>query len=362
MDTACGAEVYTIPFRIAFFVADDMGGMCNYKSGSGLWRSPHIIARRSHERGTAMGNDCVAIVGGGIMGGDIATSFAQAGWQVHVMSPTQKTREALPGRIENALRRLGADPGAAARVRTHSTLPEVPWASVALVIEAVTEDLALKHRVFADLERLAGPKVPLATNTSSFQVTEIGKHLETRGRVCGAHYFMPAHIVPLVEVVCAEYTDPEVAASVEATMKATGKVPVMVKKDVPGFLANRLQHALIREAFWLMDNGIATAEGIDAAVRYGFGFRFVACGPLMQKEMSGWDTNYFSGSSIYPSLSTASAPPARLKEMVAQGHIGMKAKHGLWEWTDESITREKARYEKALQAGFAILQSETRKT
>ena len=306
-----------------------------------------------------MATNCVAIVGGGIMGGDIATSFAAAGWQAHVMSPSQKTRDALPGRIGNGLKRLGADPTAGAKVRTYAALGELPWASVELVIEAVTEDLALKHRVFAELERLAAPDVPFATNTSSFQVTEIGKHLKTRHRVCGAHYFMPAHIVPLVEVVCAEFTAPEVAARVEATMKTTGKVPVMVRKDVPGFLANRLQHALIREAFWLMDNGIATAEGIDAAVRYGFGFRFVACGPLMQKEMSGWDTNYFSGSSIYPSLSTASAPPERLKEMVARGHVGMKAKKGLWDWTDESIAREKARYEKALQAGFAILRGQT---
>ena len=304
-----------------------------------------------------MGKDCVAIIGGGIMGGDIATSFAASGWEVHVMSPSQKTRDALPGRVENGLKRLGAE-SARAKLCTYEQLDAMPWRSVALVIEAVTEDLALKHRVFAELEQLAPPEIPFATNTSSFQITEIGKHLKTRHRVCGAHYFMPAHIVPLVEVVSAEFTDPGIAESVEAIMKATGKVPVAVKKDVPGFLANRLQHALIREAFWLIDNGIATAEGIDAAVRYGFGFRFVACGPLMQKEMSGWDTNYFSGSSIYPSLSTAVAPPARLKEMVGRGHIGMKAKKGLWDWNDESIAAEKSRYEKALQAGFAILQAE----
>ena len=308
-----------------------------------------------------MGKNCVAIIGGGIMGGDIATSFVASGWQVHVMSPSQRTRDALPGRVENGLKRLGAGPGKPGMFNIHDNLEALPWPSVELVIEAVTEDLALKRRVFAELERFARPEVPLATNTSSFQVTEIGRHLKTRARVCGAHYFMPAHIVPLVEIVCAEFTEPHVADKVEAAMKATGKVPVVVKKDIPGFLANRLQHALIREAFWLIDNGIATPEGIDSAVRYGFGFRFVACGPLMQKEMSGWDTNYFSGSSIYPSLSTASAPPERLQQMVAQGHIGMKAKKGLWDWNDETIAREKARYEKALHAGFEILQSEADK-
>lgn len=305
-----------------------------------------------------MANRGVAIIGGGIMGGDIATSFAVAGWDAHVMSPSQKTRDALPGRVAKGLDRLAADAALGSAVRTYTQLEELPWSSIELVIEAVTEDLALKHRVFAELEALARPEVPLATNTSSFPVTEVGKHLRTRSRVCGAHYFMPAHIVPLVEVVYAEFTDPAVADQVEAIMKSVGKVPVVVKKDIPGFLANRMQHALLREAFWLLDNGIATAEGIDAAVRYGFGFRFVACGPLMQKEMSGWDTNYFAGSTIYPSLSNASTPPEMFKKMVQQGEIGMKAKKGLWTWSDEDIAREKTKYEKALHAGFEILQSE----
>ena len=305
-----------------------------------------------------MANRGVAIIGGGIMGGDIATSFAVAGWDAHVMSPSQNTRDALPGRVAKGLDRLAADAALGSAVRAYTQLEELPWSSIELVIEAVTEDLPLKHRVFAELEALARPEVPLATNTSSFPVTEVGKHLRTRSRVCGAHYFMPAHIVPLVEVVYAEFTDPAVADQVEAIMKSVGKVPVVVKKDIPGFLANRMQHALLREAFWLLDNGIATAEGIDAAVRYGFGFRFVACGPLMQKEMSGWDTNYFAGSTIYPSLSNASTPPEMFKKMVQQGEIGMKAKKGLWTWSDEDIAREKTKYEKALHAGFEILQSE----
>jgi 3-hydroxybutyryl-CoA dehydrogenase len=306
-----------------------------------------------------MANHSVAIVGGGIMGGDIATSFAAVGWDAHVMSPSAKTRDALPARVANGLKRLGAAAALSEKVKIYSQLEVLPWPSIELVIEAVTEDLSLKHRVFAELEKLARPDVPLATNTSSFQVTKVGKHLKSRNRVCGAHYFMPAHIVPLVEVVCAEFTDPRVAERVEATMKAVGKVPVLVKKDIPGFLANRMQHALLREALWLLDNDIATAEGIDAAVRYGFGFRFVACGPLLQKEMSGWDTNYFSGSTIYPSLSNAAAPPERFKHMVENGQIGMKTKKGLWDWNDEGIATAKARYEKSLHAGFEILQADT---
>jgi 3-hydroxybutyryl-CoA dehydrogenase len=305
-----------------------------------------------------MAKGSVAIIGGGIMGGDIATSFAMAGWDAHVMSPSAHTRDALSGRVMKGLERLGGEASKATAVRVYAELAALPWNRIELVIEAVTECLALKHKVFGELEQLARPDIPLATNTSSFPVTEVGKHLKTRGRVCGAHYFMPAHLVPLVEVVCAEFTDAAIAERVEAIMKQVGKVPVMVKKDVPGFIANRMQHALLREAMWLLENGVATPEGIDAAVRYGFGFRFIACGPLMQKEMSGWDTNFYSGSTIYPSLSTAASPPKLLQEMVERGATGMKAKQGMWPWTDQTIAQEKARYEKALQAGFQILQSE----
>jgi 3-hydroxybutyryl-CoA dehydrogenase len=127
---------------------------------------------------------------------------------------------------------------------------------------------------------------------------------------------------------------------------------------VPGFVGNRLQHALLREALYLVADGVCSPESVDRAVRYGFGFRFIACGPMVQKEMSGWDTNYLVGSSLYPSLHAEAAPPAFVKDMVARGHIGMKAKRGLWEWTDESIAKEKARIERALQKAFEILKSE----
>ena len=140
-------------------------------------------------------------------------------------------------------------------------------------------------------------------------------------------------------------------------MRELGKAPIDVSKDVPGFVGNRLQHALMREALWLVANGVTTPEGIDTAVRFGFGFRYIACGPMMQKELSGWDTNLFAGTSVYPHLYNEKAPPPFLKEMVEKGHVGMKAKHGLWEWTDEKIAREKSRIERCLQAGMDILKS-----
>ena len=300
----------------------------------------------------------VLVIGGGVMGGDIAVIFAAGGWNVHVMSPSQKTRDALPARMAAGLRKLGAPEERGSRLKTHGDLASVPWQDVDLVIEAATEDLPLKHRLFSELERLARPEIPLASNTSTFPIGEIGKELETRSRVAGLHFFMPAHLVPLVEVISAGSTDPRIAEQLMTVMRELGKAPIHVSKDVPGFVGNRLQHALMREALYLVANGVTTPEGIDTAVRYGFGFRFIACGPVMQKEMSGWDTHYYSGASLYPHLYNEQEPPPLLKDMVGKGHIGMKSKHGFWQWTDDTVAQEKARIERCLQAGMAILRSD----
>ena len=298
------------------------------------------------------------VIGGGIMGGDIAIIFAAAGWKVHVMSPSQKTRAALPARAAAGLAKLDADASAAANVQAYETLEDIPWKNVTFVVEAVTEDLALKQRIFAQVEKLAGPEVTLASNTSNFPIGEVGRQLEHRGRVLGLHFFMPAHLVPLVEVVSADATDPAVAERTVALMKQLGKAPIWVKKDVPGFVGNRIQHAMMREALYLINDGIVSPEGVDIAVRYGFGFRFIACGPIMQKEMSGWDTNYYVAGALYPHLCNKTEAAPVVKALIDKGHIGMKTKRGFWEWDDASIAKEKTRIERALQAGMAILKAD----
>jgi len=306
-------------------------------------------ARQSH----------AAIIGGGIMGGDIAIIFAAGGWKVHVMSPSQKTRDALPGRVTAGLGKLGAAAANAANVKTYATLDVLPWKDIDLVVEAALEDLPLKQKLFAQVEALARPDIPLTTNTSNLPIGEIGKSLKTRSRIAGLHFFMPAHLVPLVEIVSGAHTDPTVAEGLVALMKALNKAPIWVKKDIPGFVGNRLQHAMLREALYLIADGIVSPEGIDDAVRYGFGFRFIACGPILQKEMSGWDTNCVVGTALYPHLYSTSAYPAPIKAMVDRGHLGMKTKRGFWEWTDESIAKEKARIERCLQAGMDILKNDS---
>ncbi len=298
------------------------------------------------------------VIGGGIMGGDIATLFAAHGWAVHVMSPSAKTREALPARITNGLAKLGAPADYAAQVHCYAELQSIPWSEVAIVVEAATEDLPLKQKLFAEIEALARPDIPLTSNTSNFPIGDIAKNLKHPARVAGLHFFMPAHLVPLVEVVSSAHTDTQVAEHLVQLLKDLDKAPIWVKKDVPGFVGNRLQHAMMREALYLIADGVTDADGIDTAVRYGFGFRFIACGPMLQKEMSGWDTHDLVASALYPHLHAEQGPPQWLKDMVAQGRTGMKARAGMWDWTDAEIKKEKARIERALQAGFDILRAD----
>ena len=298
------------------------------------------------------------VIGGGIMGGDIAILFATHGWTVHVMSPSAKTRDALPARLAAGLAKLGAPVGHAAAVHCHAELKSIPWQNVVIVVEAATEDLPLKQKLFAEVEALAGPDIPLVSNTSNFPIGDIARGLKHPERVAGLHFFMPAHLVPLVEVVSSPQTKAAVAEQLVALMKKLDKAPIWVKKDVPGFVGNRLQHAMMREALYLIADGVTDAEDIDTAVRYGFGFRFIACGPVLQKEMSGWDTHDLVASALYPHLHAEKAPPQWLKELVAAGRTGMKAKAGLWNWTDETIKQEKSRIERALQAGFDILRAD----
>ncbi len=169
---------------------------------------------------------------------------------------------------------------------------------------------------------------------------------------------MPAHLVPLVEVVLGAQSSVALAESLSAFMRACGMVPVLVRKDLPGFLANRLQHALAREAFAMIDAGIATPEDVDAAVRFGFGFRFLAAGPVLQRDHAGIDVHCPAAASMYPSLAINTVPARALTERLASGRFGMKTGEGFYQWTPESIAAERKRYDDLLRAGLQLLAAE----
>ena len=297
------------------------------------------------------------VLGGGTMGVGIIAMFLGGGWKVDVVSRSASTRDGLPAATARALVAMGK-PADTSGLATYATLPEAPWPKIDLVVETVTEDLALKQQIFADMERLARPDCALTSNSSSFPISEIAKGLKTQGRMMGLHFFMPAHLIPLVEVVRSVHTDIPTAEKVGAIMSALGKRPVQVKKDVIGFLGNRIQGALMREALWLIEQGVASPEDIDATVRLSFGFRYAAAGPIMQKEHSGWDTTCAVAKIIWPDLNNADGPPPVLQRNVDEGRIGFKTKAGFFPWNDESIAKERARYERALRKCLEIFREE----
>jgi 3-hydroxybutyryl-CoA dehydrogenase len=291
------------------------------------------------------------------MGVGIIAMFLGGGWKVDVVSRSASTRDGLPAATSRALKAMGK-PDDVSGLVTYATLEEAPWSQIDIVAETVTEDLALKQKIFADLERLSRPGVPLTSNSSSFPISEIGKGLASQDRMMGLHFFMPAHLIPLVEVVRSVHTDVGLAEKVGEIMRALGKRPVQVKKDVIGFLGNRIQGALMREALWLIEQGVASPEDIDATVRLSFGFRYAAAGPITQKEHSGWDTTCAVAKIIWPDLNNSDGPPPVLQRNVDRGRIGFKTKGGFFDWDDASIAKERARYERALSKCLEIFREE----
>jgi 3-hydroxybutyryl-CoA dehydrogenase len=299
----------------------------------------------------------VAVIGGGTMGADIAAIFVAGGWTAHVVEPDTARRSTLTGRVQKACEQIGK-PFGADRLVGHARAGALPWQNIALVVECAPENLAIKRAVFAELEQLARPDATLASNSSSFPITDIAQELRSAARMCGLHFFMPAHLVPVVEVIRGKATDAAVCERLSDTMRALGRVPVNVRKDVPGFLVNRIQHAMMRECFALIEQDLATPEDVDAAVRYGFGFRFVAAGPILQKDLSGLDIHCAAAATIYPSLCNDAEPSRVVRERIAAGKFGVKTGAGFYEWTPERAAAEKARYDRALLAALEIFARE----
>lgn len=297
------------------------------------------------------------VVGGGTMGADVALVLARAGCRTTVIEPSAARRERLTCLLADGLKQQDAE-RYTDRLCTQASLDEIQWPGIDLVIECVPEKLDIKQSLFAVLVQRARPDALLASNSSSFPISGIAEGLPTADRMLGLHFFMPAHLVPLVEVVLGRQSQPVLARALADFMRGCGMVPVIVKKDLPGFLANRMQHALAREAFALIDDGVASAEDVDAAVRFGFGFRFLAAGPVLQRDHAGIDVHCAAAASMYPSLATNDVPARALSDRVAKGQLGMKSGQGFYPWNADAIAAERQRYDALLSAGLKLLQDE----
>ncbi|EKS31240.1 3-hydroxyacyl-CoA dehydrogenase family protein [Afipia felis] len=301
----------------------------------------------------------LVVIGCGLMGCDIAAIFVSRGWSVRAVDPKAKNWERTRDRVALSVSQLDTSANIA-KFSLATTVEELEWSGVELVIEAVPEKMDIKRQLFAALDQLVPENIPLATNTSGLRITEIAAGLATRHRMGGLHFFLPAHIVPAVEVVAGEFTDAKTMDQLFDIVTSVGRVPVRVAKDVPGFLANRLQHALMREAYAILDEGVATPEDIDAAVRYGFGFRYIAAGPILQKDLAGLDTNYAAGISIYPYLNNGTKPGRSIESLVEAGNFGAKSGSGFWDWTPEQAKEQREKYEQTLLQAAYLLSSGAR--
>lgn len=301
--------------------------------------------------------ETIVVIGSGHMGVGIAAIFLAAGHDVVVLG---RQLPAVGARLP-AMRALAATLSSAespGQLTAASVSEWNQWHGVGLVIETIPEQLAAKQALFAELDHRVPAHIPIGTNSSGYGIDQIAAGLQTTERMLNVHYSMPAHIVPMVEVALGALTRPPLAEAVCRLIEATGKKTTLIKKYIPGLLISRLQHALMREALSLVDQGIVTPQAIDDAVRFGFGFRYAAIGPMAQKEMSGWDTHVVSGAAVYPSLSNISTPPACVTDLVKQGRTGMNQGAGFERWTAAETAEFKRKYEARLRAAFEVLSVE----
>jgi 3-hydroxybutyryl-CoA dehydrogenase len=297
------------------------------------------------------------VVGCGLMGADIAAIFVNAGWTTTIVEVQRSAWDIARSRIEKSVEQLGRQSEHYA-IEFEERLESVDWSGVRLVMECVPEVLDLKRTVFAELDRMAPQDVLIGSNSSGLPISVIAENCTTSFRMANAHFFLPAHLVPLVELAKGKNTSAATLKSLREIFAELGRVPVQIEEDLPGFLANRMQHALMREAFSLVDRGLATPEDVDAAVRYGFGFRYMAAGPILQKELSGLHTQLSAARTIYPSLCNDPQPSAGLAQLVSAGHLGAQTGQGYWRWTDEEIEMARSRYDSMLQGAATLLRSD----
>ena len=276
----------------------------------------------------------VAVIGAGLMGHGIAQVFAVRGHAVRVFDPLPAMLDSLGERIRKNLEDLGEDVSAAQRVIATPALAEAVC-DADVVIEAGPESLATKRRLFLDIEACAPAGAILASNTSVIPITQIMAPLAHKSRALGTHWWNPPYLIPLVEVIRTEWTDAEVAARMSALLRSAGKTPVTVHKDVPGFVGNRLQHALWREAIALVQNGVCDAETVDTVVKASFGRRLAVLGPLENADLVGTDLTLAIHETVLPDLDATPGPLPYLKELVDEGRLGMKSGQGFRRWTPE---------------------------
>ena len=292
----------------------------------------------------------ITIIGAGLMGHGIAQVFALQGHAVNLMDLSTDLLETALANVRGNLAQL-AEYGIAGEDDIEPILDRITTGTdmaaavrdADLVIEAVNENLELKQKIFRDLDDACPTGTILASNTSVISITEIAALTGHPERVVGTHFWNPPYLIPLVEVVHGDRTADAVMDRTMDLLQRVGKHPVRVNKDVPGFVANRLQHALWREAISIVAHGIADAATVDECVKYGFGLRLPILGPMENADMVGTDLSFAIHDYILKHLDNSPAPSPLLKKLVDQGDLGFKSGQGFQTWSPEAIEQSRNR-------------------
>jgi 3-hydroxybutyryl-CoA dehydrogenase len=282
----------------------------------------------------------VAVIGGGTMGSGIAMVFASSGYKVNLFSRTAETlQEAMKVMqsdlvflAKRGLSKLGDVRKTLGRINCIQDMERAVKAAD-FVVECVAENMELKQNIFKELDSMCPPNIILATNTSVMSPTEIAGKSKYRERILATHWWYPPFLLPLVEVVQTKETADWVVKTTMDLHKKIGKWPVHVKKDVPGFIANRLQHALKREAISIVEHGIADAKTVDDSIKYSFGMRLPVLSTLENSDLNGLDLTLAIHEYLFKYLEDSHEPSPLLKEKVAKGELGFKTGAGFRKWT-----------------------------
>lgn len=300
------------------------------------------LQRASAAAARTMISTQIAVVGAGLMGHGIAQIFLAAGHKVALYDPDERVLEGVRDKIADIFDLLGQDKSALENLNCYSDLPSTVR-DADLVVEAAPENLQIKRDIFASLSENCKETAVLATNTSSIAVQKISGGLPHSNRIVGAHFWNPPHLVRLVEVVQSDQSDTAAIDFAMDLLQRAAMQPVHVKRDIPGLIGNRLQHAMKREAIALVESGVCDAETVDKVVKLGFGSRLGVLGPLEQSDLVGLNMTLAIHQQLMPELDRNPFPSELLQQKVRRGELGMKSGKGFREWTEESAQKVRDR-------------------
>lgn len=282
----------------------------------------------------------IGIAGAGTMGSGIAQIFARKGYEVVITDISEdilkKSKELLEIYNNNLIEADIMTEAEADKVmeNIYYSVDKGTFSDADIIIEAIIEKLDIKQDFWKEVEEIAREDAIFATNTSGLSITQIAKKVKNKGRFVGMHFWNPPQIIPLVEIIKGEGSDDETVDLLIEVVKKIDKEPVVVQKDASGFIGNRLQFAVFREALNIVEQGIATAEDVDKAMKYGPGFRYPIIGPLETADLGGLDTFYYISSYLFEDLSDTKEPQKILKDLIEKNHLGVKSKKGFYDYSE----------------------------